>query len=209
MVKRKTPAPKKRKPAAIEKLQPSEALAWVERGLQLGAEKDWVHGSSHELPDMKRELLRKLGRGEDALEAAWKEFQAYPSEDSYTLLPRFPRSARRLDPIALPASKRRRTTRKAPALETHFWGPEPPQVGPNEAALRSVVVRRISRREIPRWREAMRRFHYLGDGVIAASIRFRTSGRMRRPMNDSSLSFERKTSSSKASRSPSRASLAR
>ncbi len=69
--------------------KPDEALAWVERGLQLEAEKDWVHGSSHELPDMKRELLKKLGRGADALEAAWKDFRAYPSADSYKMLMRY------------------------------------------------------------------------------------------------------------------------
>jgi len=68
--------------------------------------------------------------------------------------------------IQLPASKRRRTTHKMRSLESHSWDPEPPRVGPSEVVLRGVVVRPISRREIPRWREAMRRFHYLGDGEI-------------------------------------------
>lgn len=52
------------------------------------------------------------------------------------------------------------------SFDSHSWDPEPPRVGSSEVALRGVVVRSISRREIPRWRAAMRRFHYLGDGTI-------------------------------------------
>ncbi len=66
-----------------------EALAWVERGLRLESDKDWVRGSSHELADMKRELLRQLGRGADALDSAWKDFQECPSEHSYKMLMRY------------------------------------------------------------------------------------------------------------------------
>lgn len=75
--------------------------------------------------------------------------------------------------IQLPATKRRRVTHKVCPLESIFWDPEPPRVGPNDVDLRRVVVRPISRREIPRWREAMRRFHYLGDGrIVGECLRY-------------------------------------
>jgi len=51
-----------------------EALGWVERGL--AAEERGTSG--YGLSDLKRELLRKLGRDEEALESAWSEFLSVP-----------------------------------------------------------------------------------------------------------------------------------
>ncbi len=66
-----------------------EALAWVDRGLAL--EKKHPHGSmaGHNLVTLKRELLRKLGRHQDALEDAWAGFREHPSTFSYEDLMRF------------------------------------------------------------------------------------------------------------------------
>jgi hypothetical protein len=61
----------------------AEALSWVERGLKLKDDKRWGSHDSYRLDEMKRDILKKLGRHEDALEAAWQEFTEAPSEYSY------------------------------------------------------------------------------------------------------------------------------
>jgi hypothetical protein len=77
--------------------KPTEALAWVNRGLAL--DKKHPHGSmaGHDLAKMKRELLTKLGRGDDALEEAWAEFREHPSKYTYEELMRFVPKARRAE----------------------------------------------------------------------------------------------------------------
>ena len=73
----------------------NEALGWVDRGLAV--EKQHPHGSvaRSDLAQLKRELLTKLGRGDDALEEAWTEFREHPSTFSYQELMRFvPKAAR-------------------------------------------------------------------------------------------------------------------
>ena len=67
----------------VSRRKPADALAWVERGLALDI-KD-PHGSiaGHDLAHLKRDLLTKLGRGAEALDAAWAEFRAHPSKYSY------------------------------------------------------------------------------------------------------------------------------
>ena len=60
----------------------AHALMWVERGLELQKGEPFpVTGTR--LAAMKRHLLKKLGRGDDALNSAWVEFQARPSRFSY------------------------------------------------------------------------------------------------------------------------------
>jgi len=61
----------------------ADALAWVKKGLALEGERRWGNQSSHALRGMRQELLSKLGRREDALEAAWSEFRACPSVYGY------------------------------------------------------------------------------------------------------------------------------
>jgi hypothetical protein len=68
--------------------KPAEALAWVERGLALCARSPASLGG-HDLGRLKRALLRKLGRTEAALEAAWAEFEAHPDKYSYEELMRY------------------------------------------------------------------------------------------------------------------------
>ena len=63
------------------KRKPNDALAWVERGL--GIEAGNNYGASYGLDEMRRALLGKLGRGSEALDSAWAEFQADPDESTY------------------------------------------------------------------------------------------------------------------------------
>ncbi len=59
----------------------NDALAWVERGLGIG--------DGGRLGEMQRALPAKLGRGSEALDSAWAEFQKDPGEDTYHELFRY------------------------------------------------------------------------------------------------------------------------
>jgi hypothetical protein len=73
----------------------NDALAWVERGLKV--EKPGAFGGSagYNLVEMRRALLVKLGRGSEALDSAWAEFQAHPSKFTYEDLLRYVPKAER------------------------------------------------------------------------------------------------------------------
>jgi len=75
--------------------KPEEALAWVERGI--GIDKKTPHGSTagHDLAKLQRELLTTLGRGGEALEAAWAEYRQHPSKYTYDDLMKFVPKAER------------------------------------------------------------------------------------------------------------------
>jgi hypothetical protein len=60
-----------------------EALDWVERGCALDREKRFRSGAAYELERLHRELLTKLGRKDEALEAAWTDFLEHPSKFTY------------------------------------------------------------------------------------------------------------------------------
>lgn len=77
--------------------KPEEALGWVERGLALDKKLPHCSMASHDLAKMKRELLTKLGRGGDALDAAWAEFREHPSKYTYEELMRFVPKAKRAE----------------------------------------------------------------------------------------------------------------
>jgi hypothetical protein len=88
------------RPAAIQafetKRKLNEALAWVERGLGLEKPNAFSGGVSHKLGEMRRALLVKLRRGGEALDSAWAEFQAHPSQFTYAELIRYvPKAERR------------------------------------------------------------------------------------------------------------------
>ena len=68
---------------------PQEALEWVERGLDISRPDASGSFSDYKLRDMKRVLLVKLGRSEDALESAWIEFLEHPSTHGYKELMRY------------------------------------------------------------------------------------------------------------------------
>ena len=67
----------------------SDALAWIEKGLALENQRQWGNHSTYGLDDMKRELLGKLGRKEEALESAWSDFQKHPGVYRYTELMKY------------------------------------------------------------------------------------------------------------------------
>ena len=83
--------------AAMHKARrkPEDALAWVERGLLLAKERPSESMAGHDLAKLKRELLAKLGRSSEALEAAWAEFQESTNTYSYEELMRFVPKAER------------------------------------------------------------------------------------------------------------------
>lgn len=61
----------------------ADALEWVKKGLALENKRQWGNQCSYGLDRMRRELLSKLGRKEDALKAAWSEFKRHPGVYSY------------------------------------------------------------------------------------------------------------------------------
>jgi Family of unknown function (DUF6880) len=71
------------------KRKPNDALAWVERGLTFERRNAFGGDSSYNLGKMRRALLVKLGRGGEALDSAWAEFQAHPSQITYAELVRY------------------------------------------------------------------------------------------------------------------------
>jgi hypothetical protein len=82
----------------VTRRKPEEALAWAERGMALDRENP--HGCTMaglELIRMHRELLTGLGRGNEAIEAAWADFREDPSKYGYAdlmkLVPKAERKA--------------------------------------------------------------------------------------------------------------------
>ena len=71
------------------KRKPEDALTWVDRGLTLEEKSRFGTASGHELADMKRALLTKLGRGDEAQRSAWAEFQDAPSRFTYEKLMKY------------------------------------------------------------------------------------------------------------------------
>lgn len=67
----------------------AEALEWVERGISLGAKSAHEWSASSELADLKRDLLVKMGRGSEALSAAWADYCKSPSKYRYDDLMKF------------------------------------------------------------------------------------------------------------------------
>jgi hypothetical protein len=75
--------------------KPEEALVWVERGIDL--DKKTPHGSvaGHSLAKLRRDLLTKVGRGDEALDAAWADYREHPSKYTYDELMKFVPKAER------------------------------------------------------------------------------------------------------------------
>lgn len=73
----------------IARRKPEEALSWVERGIEITANDPRGSSADHELQNLRRELLRKLGRDQEALASAWAEFREHPSKYTYDDLMKF------------------------------------------------------------------------------------------------------------------------
>ena len=75
---------------ALLRRRAEDALAWVERGLALEAQRpSGGKGSAWQLPHLRREILRKLGRSEEAAASAWEAYQRAPSTWSYADLMKY------------------------------------------------------------------------------------------------------------------------
>ncbi len=80
----------------VSKRKPEEALTWVERGFEVNKEDPHRSMSSHDLAELKRDLLTKLGRGDEALDAAWDDYRKHPSTYTYDDLMKYvPKSQRK------------------------------------------------------------------------------------------------------------------
>ena len=66
-----------------------EALAWVERGAVIDGGGPYATSALHDLAKLRRELLARLGRRDEAREDAWAEFRKYPSTFTYDELMKF------------------------------------------------------------------------------------------------------------------------
>lgn len=66
-----------------------EALSWADRGIEIDAATPHGSFAGHELADLRRELLQKTGRSDEALQSAWAEFRKSPSTYSYDELMKF------------------------------------------------------------------------------------------------------------------------
>ena len=60
-----------------------QALEWVEKGLHLESQQKWPNQDASGLGGVKRELLKGLGRHQEALQQTWEEFRSHPGEYSY------------------------------------------------------------------------------------------------------------------------------
>jgi uncharacterized Zn finger protein len=69
--------------------RPEDALSWVERGLKIARADSRTSYEEHELGELKRVMLARIGRTEDALQSAWSEFEAHPSTFTYKELMRY------------------------------------------------------------------------------------------------------------------------
>ena len=63
--------------------KPDVALAWVDRGIDLERMTPHGSGAGYDLGRLRRELLTRLGRGDEALDAAWVEYRKNPSKFSF------------------------------------------------------------------------------------------------------------------------------
>lgn len=67
----------------------AKALEWVEKGMALKATRNWHNESAFGLEQLKPEMLRYLGRREEALALAWGDFEENPNEFAYAQLMRY------------------------------------------------------------------------------------------------------------------------
>ncbi|MGH3171684.1 MAG: DUF6880 family protein [Trebonia sp.] len=73
------------------------ALEWAERGLELDAAEHPGSFAGHDLRDLQRVLLARLGRHDEAVRAVWADFERSPSTYAYEALMEFVPEAERPD----------------------------------------------------------------------------------------------------------------
>ena len=67
----------------------AKALEWVQKGSALKATRNWHNADAYGLEQLKPEILRHLGRREDALALAWGDFEKNPNEFAFKQLMRY------------------------------------------------------------------------------------------------------------------------
>ena len=67
----------------VARRKAEDALIWVERGITLARQAPHSSMAGYELSKLKRLLLAKLGRGDEALDAAWAEYREHPDKYAY------------------------------------------------------------------------------------------------------------------------------
>lgn len=70
----------------ISKKHWARALEWVEKGIALKSTRNWHNEAAYDLEQLRPEILRRLGRKEDALALAWGHFEENPNEFAYEQL---------------------------------------------------------------------------------------------------------------------------
>jgi tetratricopeptide (TPR) repeat protein len=73
----------------VTRSDPTQALSWVDRGLELDAHRPYSSFAAHSLTELKPRLLADLGHGEQALETAWASYRKHPDRHSYDHLMTF------------------------------------------------------------------------------------------------------------------------
>ena len=79
----------------VSKRKAEEALSWDERGFEVGKQTPHGRMARYELATLKRDLLTKLGRDDEALDAAWADYRKHPSTYTYDDLMKFVPKAKR------------------------------------------------------------------------------------------------------------------
>ena len=110
------------------------ALAWVERGIELAKKAPNRSRAGQDLAQLKRNLLAKLGRGNEALEAAWAEYGEHPSKYSYDDLMKY-----------------------VPKAERAAWHEKAIEAAEGSADLHSLIELLVETKELERLAELVRR----------------------------------------------------
>lgn len=79
----------------VSRRKPAQALSWVERGFEIDRQSPQGAMASGVLARLKRDLLSRLGRGDEALDAAWSDYRKHPSAYTYDDLMRYVPKAQR------------------------------------------------------------------------------------------------------------------
>jgi hypothetical protein len=66
--------------------KPDEAPARVQRGLKINQETPHQYPARFRLEELERELLPKLGRGNETLDAAWAEYRRSRTSSAQKML---------------------------------------------------------------------------------------------------------------------------
>ncbi len=66
-----------------------DALFWIERGIAMEGSQRFTAHAGNNLAEMRRALLKKLGRRQEAVDSAWAEFEKHPGTFAHEELMRY------------------------------------------------------------------------------------------------------------------------